>query len=140
MILCLKKVEVLLDTIAQLADREFILLARLRWTLKHEIKRYGQFIRRSNGFLFVETCYGPLAFTKTVSKNEQPNFHTRYTLSFDVRVKNILLFILFDIFRINFRTFVKIISQIILINSEYNLSTNNAAAPSCVTKVQRQSF
>lgn len=37
-ILRLKKVEVLLDTIAQLADREFILLAGLRWTLKHQIK------------------------------------------------------------------------------------------------------
>lgn len=37
-ILRLKKVEILLDTIAELADREFILLTWLRRTLKHRVK------------------------------------------------------------------------------------------------------
>lgn len=55
MILRLKEVEILLDTIAQLADREFILLTWLRRTLKHRIKTWGSARFRSKKIFYSTT-------------------------------------------------------------------------------------
>lgn len=77
-ILCLKKVEVLLDTIAQLADREFILLAGLRWTLKHQIKRIRLASRSiRNVFYSSKRTACRSLYIKIVPKDKRTNFHAR---------------------------------------------------------------
>ena len=84
-ILCLKKVEVLLDTIAQLADREFILLARLWWTLKHQIKRIRLAARSiRNVFYSSKRTACRSLYIKIVPKDERTNFHATNSLSHDL--------------------------------------------------------
>lgn len=71
-ILRLKKVEILLDTIAELADREFILLTWLRRTLKHRVKTWGSARFRWKKDILLDNTEADTRFPRMKRTNRLP--------------------------------------------------------------------